>query len=331
MGVLCQPNGKHKLAQQDCKPFLLPSKQTPSQRQTIGSKYLVDKMATKNYEHKMMTAPRSISPTYQTWDTENDGVPVGTIGVYGCCQPRCGRVNYLVLFNGEYLFKHLRCDCDHVMCEHCCTDVLKFDTDRQLRADPVKVPIFGTESPYFSVCKDCGLTCRATASSTTGILKSPKMALTFKLWGTPCDFCGCTVDSQWARVSLVASQFGVPEPGLHRRDSLLRVATLNARDIAHRKSGLLKPLTGSIRAAANLVARSTASQERGETSLTPPVLDTQNLPGAARARRGMDRDHNVPYDWEVVEYDGECYTYRDGEGNLHRTSPGNRYGPFIHL
>ncbi|KAF2440932.1 hypothetical protein P171DRAFT_434661 [Karstenula rhodostoma CBS 690.94] len=225
------------------------------------------------------------------------------------------------------------------MCQHCCSDTIRVDSPRELRANPLKVPPFETEAPYFSVCRECGLTYRAKAEVSTGYFASHSTSVAFKPWGTPCDYCGCKVSSQWDRVSLVATEYGVSASGTAATAAapptpgLLRTATISVRNVA-RRSSLVKSATGSLRAAARFIgSRKNSARGRGETFSTPPTLDQQHLPGAASKRRRMDRDHNIPYDWEVVEYDSdsEVYTYRDGEGGLHRTHPGNRYGPYIHL
>ncbi|KAF9730403.1 hypothetical protein PMIN01_11272 [Paraphaeosphaeria minitans] len=218
------------------------------------------------------------------------------------------------------------------MCQDCRSDILDFDTDKALRQNPVKVPPFQIGAPYFSICPGCGLTYRAKAHVSTGILSSPSAHLTFKPWGSPCDFCHCAVSSHWPRVSIIDVDYGVlpravqPAP---RRSDTLQTETGSFR-AAVRKSSLLKSVTGSVRAVARLIASNVSTKEQGK-SFRQYALDEQHLPDANRQRRRMDRDHNLPYGWNKVAYDGdtEQYTYQDQYGRLHRSYPGNQYGPWI--
>lgn len=285
-----------------------------------------------NYEHKMVTARRVVNNTASTWTPAQAGVPEGSIGRFVCCSRTCNRVNHVVLHHGEYLFKHLKCDCGHVMCQHCCSDVLKFDNDKKLRQDPVKVPPFQVEAPYFSICPNCGLTCRAKAThKPAGMFSSPTTQLTFKSRGAPCDFCNCAVSSAWPRVSIVDVEYGVLPRAIQpaARPGVLHQHTASGQfRAAARNTSLLKLATGSMLSVARVIVSRVSQKERGESFLQS-ALPKQT--GTGSQRRRMDRDHNLPHGWEPVGYDGdtEQYLYQDQHGRRHRSSPGNRYGPWI--
>ena len=283
-------------------------------------------MSFKNYKEKMATAQRAINLTFKNWRPEHADVPAGSIGTYMCCGDRCGRTKHLVLFHGEYLLQHLVCDCGHIVCENCHTDVVKFDTNRELRAEPLKVPLFGTEEPpYFSLCPNCGLTCRATAKKSSGFLTARGMYLTFKPWGSLCDNCGCNVTSKWPRVSLTASPFGLPASEAPRTPSVLGAMKTTLRDTTHLTPSLWKSTTSTLRAF-NRKITSITPTEPGEASLS-----SQDERPVAPKHRRLASDSNLPHGWEILGYDGESYTYRTDTGKTLRTRPGNRYGPYINL
>jgi hypothetical protein len=81
---------------------------------------------------------------------------------------RChfGHENSLVHFKGAYPFKYLTCGvCDHIICDRCeSTEILTKDEafPAELDSERLSTGLQSQELPYFSVCKHCGLSHRAT-------------------------------------------------------------------------------------------------------------------------------------------------------------------------
>jgi hypothetical protein len=81
---------------------------------------------------------------------------------------RChfGHENPLTHFKGAYPFKYLTCGvCDHVICNRCeSTEVITKDQAIPAEVDSRRLVKSSQtqELPYFSVCKHCGLSHRAT-------------------------------------------------------------------------------------------------------------------------------------------------------------------------